>query len=491
MFIANPLQSWIANLERRRYALLIGVLIGVLGAALGLLIALTEPLIALAALVGVLVALFVITNLRAALYGMIAVMGLLPFAAFPFRLGFTPTLLDAAMGAFVLVYLLQWMNGRRGSFQTTPVHILILTYMGWLILCFALGLRYASPTPTILRGFVETLLSIGLTFVLVDLLRTPSVLRRLVVAVMIVVGLQALITTVLYAMPDALAESLLVRLARLGYPDGGVIRYIESNPALDERAIGTWVDPNALGGMLAVAAAMIVPQVFAEKPVLRFRWLTWLVTGLVILALILTYSRAALLAFAAGLFFIGLLRYRKLLILLVLGLALILVLPQTQSLVERFAAGFTGQDLATQMRLGEYGDALRLIGRYPIFGVGFTGTPDIDLYTNVASLYLIMANQIGVTGVVIFAITMLGVFTYGLSAWQRARDNAEINASFLGCYAALLTALVSATADLYFFRLDFHASITLFWLVVALALASARIARTLPESTVAKSQPGL
>jgi O-antigen ligase len=367
----------------------------------------------------------------------------------------------------------------------------IFVYLGWLILCFVLGLRYALPTSTILRGFAETLLSVGLVFILVDMLREPRLLRRLVLAVLIVVGLQSAITIGLYALPDAAAESLLIRLSRLGYPDGGVIRYIESNPALAERAIGTWVDPNALGGMLAVAAAIVAPQVFAEKPVLRYRWLTILVMGLVVIALFLTYSRAALLAFGVGVIFIGLLRYRKLLTLLLTGLILTLLLPQTQTLVARFAAGFSGQDLATQMRLGEYGDALRLIGRYPIFGVGFTGTPDIDLYTNVASLYLIMANQIGITGVVIFVCSMIAVLIYGLSAWPRARDNPELNAIILGYYAALVTALVSAAADLYFFRLDFHASITWFWLVVALALASTRLVRASTESTVAKSRSQL
>ncbi len=99
-------------------------------------------------------------------------------------------------------------------------------------------------------------------------------------------------------MPDATAERTLIRLARIGYPNGGVIRYINDNPAEAERAIGTWVDPNALGGFLAVTAAMIAPQLFARKPVLRWRWLAWGVLGAVGLALLLTHSRASMLAFA-------------------------------------------------------------------------------------------------------------------------------------------------------------------------------------------------
>lgn len=479
----NALQAWVAGLDRRVYAILIGAVIGILGGGVGLLVALTEPIIAFGVIAGILIALYVLSSAEIALYGIVGIMMLLPFGTVPFRLGFTPSLMDAALGAFIFVYLCQWMLGRRKMFAATPVHPLILIYATWLILCFILGLRWAPPTSTILRGFAETLLAISLTFVLVDYLREPGALRRLVIVILVFAGIQALIAITLYALPDVTAESLLVRLARLGYPDGGVIRFIEDTPALGERAIGTWIDPNALGGVLAIAAATIAPQVFAERPVVRSRRLTILILVTIGVGLLLTFSRASMLAFAAGLVFIGLLRYRRLLGMLLLAVTLVLVLPFTQPLVERFVDAFTGADLATQMRIGEYTDSLRLISRYPIFGVGFTGTPDIDIYTDVASMYLIMANQIGLVGVAIYLTLMAGVFIYGLSAWRQVRENPQLNAIFLGYHAALLTALVNAVADLYFFRLDFQASITLFWMTAALALASARLAR---ESTVEK-----
>ena len=145
--------------------------------------------------------------------------------------------------------------------RLTPAHAPLLLYIGWLIWSFVFGLRYAAPTTQILRQFAETLLSISMVFVLVDLLRDPVSLRRLVLVVMVIAGTEALIALILYVLPDTLAERTLIRLARIGYPNGGVIRYVEDNPALAERAIGTWVDPNALGGFLAVTATMIAPQV--------------------------------------------------------------------------------------------------------------------------------------------------------------------------------------------------------------------------------------
>ncbi|MCB9454727.1 MAG: O-antigen ligase family protein [Anaerolineaceae bacterium] len=489
MQAANDLQNWIARLDRRAYAILVGLSLGVISGLIGLLIAVADPIIAFGVVLGLLAGLYVLSNVTAALYGVIAVTALLPFGTFPVKIGITPTLLDLALGAFLVVYLLQWMTGRRQRIQLTPVHVLVGLYAMWLLLSFALGLRYAMPTSATLRQFAETLLSISLTFVLVDLLRDPAALRRLVLVVMVAVGIQALVAIGLYLLPDAAAERTLIRLARIGYPNGGVIRYVEDNPDLAERAIGTWVDPNALGGILTVSAAMIAPQVFASRPVLRWRWLALGVLGLVLAALILTFSRASMLAFAVGALFIAFIRYRRFIPVIAVGALLLLLLPQTQSYIVRFGEAFAGADLATQMRLGEYSDSLRLIQRYPVFGVGFTGTPEIDIYTDVANMYLIMANQIGLAGVAIYLTMIAGVFAYGLHAWRYAKRNPLLDSIHLGYHAALLTGLTNAVADLYFFRLDFQASITLFWLLMALALSSSRLALAQGENQPLIKQP--
>lgn len=480
---ANSLQIWISALDGRRYTLVVGFALGVVGAGIGLLIAGLGPLLAIATIFGALVGLYVITDINIALYAIIATVMLLPFGVFPVKIAITPTLLDLALGGFLLVYVVQWMTGRRGGLHLTSVHALVAVYLMWLIFAFALGLRHASPTSAIIRQFAETILSISMVFILTDLLRNPAMLRRLVLVILLAIGAQAILAVALFLAPDALTESILVRLSRIGYPNGGVIRYIEDNPALGERAIGTWVDPNALGGILASAAIIIAPQIASKKPVLRYRWLTFAVFAVVGLALFLTASRAAFLALAAGMTLLALVRYRRMIPLLVMGALLFLVLPQTQDYIDRMLQAFQGADLATQMRLGEWSDSIELIGRYPLVGVGFTGTPEIDIYTDVANMYLIMANQIGLTGVFIFLLAMGGVFLFGARAWKHAKHDPDLAAIHLGYHAALLTALVNAVADLYFFRLDFQSSITWFWLIVALCVASSRLVLTGDRNT--------
>jgi O-antigen ligase len=416
-----------------------------------------------------------LTDVKPALYASMGTMILLPFGTFPYKIGLTPTLLDLALGAFLVVYLLQWVTGNRRKIELAPPHIFIALYLMWLIFAFMLGLRYGSPTSTILRQFAESILSISLSFIIVDLLHDKQALRRLVLVIMTLVTLQALIAITLYALPDTTAESLLIRLARIGYPNGGVIRYIESDPELGERAIGTWVDPNALGGLLAVGAAMITPQLLSKRPIFRQRWIAVLAIGIVGLALLLSSSRASFLAYGAGVAVLVFLRYRQFIAPLLIGALLFLILPQTQGYVDRVFQALRGEDLATQMRIGEWTDSIELIQRYPLTGIGFTGTPTNDVYTDVANMYLIMGNQIGLTGVLLFLLAMGSIFFYAFQAWKRTRSQEDLEAIHLGYNIALLTALINAFADLYFFRLDFQSSITWFWMIVALAIASSRL----------------
>ncbi|MBI1282322.1 MAG: hypothetical protein GC179_29620 [Anaerolineaceae bacterium] len=488
MHNTKPQRNGIWTLNRYSYGALIGAAIGLTAGLLALLLVVAGPIVAFGALFGLMAGLYILSNISAALYGVIFITALLPFGTLPFKIAITPTFLDIALGVFVLVYAMQWMTGRRQGFKLTPIHAFVALYAMWLLLAFALGLRFAPPTSTVLRQFAETLLSIAMVFILGDLVRDQQTLRRLVIASMLAVGTQAFVAIVFYVLPDQTAEEILVRLARFGYPNGGVIRFINDDPAGIERAIGTWVDPNAFGGVLAITAAMVAPQLFARKPVLPYRWLTAGILGVIVLALALTFSRASMLAIGTSILVIGLFpSYRKYLVMLGLALVLVLALPQTRSYIELFIQAFTGADRSTQMRLGEYGDSLELISRNPITGVGFTGTPDIDLYTNVASMYLIMANQIGLVGVAIYALMIIAILIYGLRARQLVYGIPELEPIHLGYNAALVAASVNAVADLYFFRLDFQASIFTFWMVIALAIASSRLALEARELTVAKA----
>jgi O-antigen ligase len=148
-----------------------------------------------------------------------------------------------------------------------------------------------------------------------------------------------------------------------------------------------------------------------------------------------------------------------------------LLLPQTQWYVQHFLEGLRGEDLATQMRLGEYKDALILISRHPWFGVGFAGAPDIDTYIGVSSVYLLIAEEIGIVGLGVFLMIMGSAVRRMLGWLRHLRHNPRLESILLSLLTAQLGALVSGVVDHYFFNINFQHAVALFWLCLGLGIA--------------------
>jgi O-antigen ligase len=186
----------------------------------------------------------------------------------------------------------------------------------------------------------------------------------------------------------------------------------------------------------------------------------------------------------AALVVLALLRYRKLGLLLLVALALIWVLPFTQTYVNHFIEGLQGEDLATQMRFGEYRDALTLIQRYPVLGVGFAGSPDIDMYVSVANVYLLIAVEMGLVGLAAFLLVVGVLFVEAAQAWRHVRRGSQLEPIWYGLHAALVGALVGGVFDHYFFNLAFHHSVVFFWLFVGLAMVASRLVRAAANAAI-------
>src|SRR5450432_3438893 len=280
--------------DRRLTAILVGAFLGVAAAAIGLLLAIGGPLVAFGVAAGIGIGIYVITDMKAALFSTIAVVGLLPYATLPIKIALVPTILDCALGSFLLVYVFQWMTGKRVGFRWVPAHKLIILFIGFILFSFVAGLANGQLTTTILREFVEMLLAIGMALILPDVIRDEALLRRVALAFILIGAIQAAIALVLYVINPETAERLLNTLGRFGYPVGGSVRYINDDPTLAERAVGTWIDPNAAGGYLMMVAALTGVQALAERPVTRRRWIAFVAFGVISAAMIVTISRGAM-----------------------------------------------------------------------------------------------------------------------------------------------------------------------------------------------------
>lgn len=457
-----------------RSPLLIGLLVGLFAVVGGIVLAFGGPLAAVAVALAGAATLIVLRSIEVGFWGIIAVICLLPFGTIPVDIGLTPTFLDVAIGAVVGVWLLGLVTGQQRTIITTPITVPLIVFMLVAVFAFIFGLANGPLTPTLLRHFAELLLSLGFVLVVVDYCRTWERLERLVRVLLLAGAAAAALGIFLWLLPDQTANLLLNTLQRVGYPGGWVIRYIEENPALAERAIGTSVDPNSFGGLLLLVGALAGPQLVARRPLFP-RWLVTVIVGFIFLALVLTFSRGAMLGLAAGLGFVAVVRYRRLLPYMAAAGLLILLLPVTQGYVQRFIAGIRGQDLATQMRFGEYTDALILMSRYPLFGVGFAGSPDLDIYLGVANVYLTIGGQMGLLGLLAFFAVIGTIFGYAFVNRNHFRGNERVDSLWLGLHAALVGGLTAGVFDHYLFNIDFHHAVTIFWMLVGLAVAATRL----------------
>jgi O-antigen ligase len=461
-FVVRPSSFW------RQFGVCLAV-----GIAGGAAVAFVNPVYVFAALAGLIAAAIVLRSTQWGLYAVIGVVTLLPFAAVPLNVGFNPTFLDLATLGLYFVWLARLMTRRQERPIGSPLSLPLLGFILLAVFSFVAGLAYAGLTRDTARHFVELLLAIGIFFVVVNVVQDQYQLEGAFKALMIAGFLAAAIGVVLYVLPDETALRLLSPLRWLNYKVQ--LRYIENNPSLPERAIGTSTDPNVFGGLLLMAAALTAPQLFAKRPLIP-RLVAWPMLGIIGLCLVLTFSRGSMAGLAVTLVFIATLRYRRLLGWMALAAAVFLVIPWSRDYVLHFIQGVQGQDLATKMRFGEYKDAFILIGRYPWFGVGFVSPPDIDLYLGVSSFYLLLAEQMGLVGLAAF-LGIIGLFFItAVDAWHRVSAADErLAAMMLGGTAALLGAMVGGIFDHYFVNLDFPHAVTLFWLTVGLTMAAARL----------------
>ncbi|PDW00551.1 O-antigen ligase family protein [Candidatus Viridilinea mediisalina] len=433
------------------------------------------PLYALAGIFGLLVGLAMLTSTTVGILAVFAIITILPFGTLPFRAIITPNFLTLALVALSAVWVLR-MLARPDAYdlRVTPLGLPIFGFLGLTFFSLILGARGLPDTST-LHNYVKFTLGVLLFISIVNCVRTRAEARTALRGLLISGGIAAFVGLALWAMSDRIALQILVALGRIGYPTSGrVLRYVEDDVHGLERAIGFSVDPNSFGGMLALIVALGAAQLVAQRPIMQ-RWLLGLLVATMSLALILTFSRTALIGLIAAAAYLATLRYRRLWWLMlgggVLGGILLLALGFADEFINRFISGIQFRDQAQQMRLAEYENALAIIARYPAFGIGFGQAPDLDLTAGVSSIYLAIGQRIGLIGLAAFLATVATWFYQTIRALPQLDE--ERSSWVLGCQAGIVAALAVGIADHYFFNIEFSHMVALFWGTMGLGMAMA------------------
>jgi O-antigen ligase len=455
----------------------------------GLAVAMGNPLVPFVALAGLVALPWLVTKPMADIVLVVLTVTLLPFATLPVRLAvLTPTLLEAGLLLLYAAWLLRALLDPNRSVTRTPADGWLILFLGCTFFAFLLGLTRDASTDVI-HNYFKLVLAVGIFFAAGSVLRDSRSITFVMRALILAGAASALIGIALWRLPDDFASSLLTRLSVVGYPTDRVIRYVEDNPALGERAVGTQVDPNSFAGVLVIVIALTGVALLARKPILP-RWLLGALLLFDVAALVLTQSRTALLgALAAGVF-VGTLRYRRLWAWGLAGAFAIAALGIGSGYFERLMSGLRFEDQANLMRLAEYANALDIIGRYPAFGVGFGTAGELDLTTGVSSVYLTVAERSGLIGLAAFLIVLGVILFHAVPAIIASRRKAPppgdsrsdewslLDTALLGSTAALVGAIVVGVADHYYFNIEFPHAVALFWLVAGLAFAARRLVLT-------------
>ncbi|HEX5414082.1 MAG TPA: O-antigen ligase family protein [Chloroflexota bacterium] len=471
--------SFEARLPRARLPAWVGSigLAVVVGAVLGVAVSAATPLYVVGGLLGLVAYLAILADVRNPLYGFIAVATLVPFVVVPVKLGVVQlSLVEICLITGVLLWLLKLLTDRREVVQGTGIDLPLLAYLAVCLTSFVLGTAYQT-TSTDVHLFTQFINALLLVFVVANVVRDIATVRKLLTWFVIAGAAASVIAIALYYLPAATATRLLASLAKFGYPANNILQYDADTHVL--KAIGTSIDHNILGATTMMCGAIGVGMLARPIPWRKKAWILACL-GPLFVALLLTYSRGSLVGFLAGCAVIATLRYRR--IWLIGGLlAVALVLSgqlASSSFYSHLQTGIEVQDQATQMRFGEYKDALHLISEYPWFGVGFGAAPDVDTYLGVSSIYLMIAENVGLVGLACWVWIYVAVFQRALRGLLGKAPN-EARTYAVACLATLTSVLVAGIFDHHFVDINFPHDAAMVWLVVGLLVVSLRLGEAL------------
>ena len=124
--------------------------------------------------------------------------------------------------------------------------------------------------------------------------------------------------------------------------------------------------------------------------------------------------------------------------------------------------------------------------QFPVFGVGFGASPNIDSYLGVSNVYLLIAEEMGLLGLLSFLAVVLAFLIYVVPRLTKIAEP-QMQGIALGLTAALVGALVAGILDHYFFNLQFPHTVTLFWFYMGLTVVIVQRFAEAPAEAAARA----
>lgn len=389
--------------------------------------------------------------------GLLALVALTPFDGLlevvphpPALVAWKEVLLVAVVAAtFVAPAEVRGAPGRRLPPWTVGIAVL-----------FALGLASAVSVGSI-QGLVGLKIVFFYVLAAVAVWRCPLDRRDRdqLITVLMVVGL---VTSVFGIVQQVMGPD---RLNALGYQYNSTIRF--SGGFM--RSFSTFIQPFGFGFFVMTVLLLAVPVAFEDLSRRRNR-LFALATPVLGLAVLSTIVRGAWLGLAAGVVYLGVRRYRALLLLVPLALVTVLALPpevassalSSTSSIERTTGWKTN---LSQVGENPFGVGVGATGGAAVKAAEFTGEEDIYQPDN---YYMKVLLELGVLGLWLFVLVLVSTFTL---AHRLASTGPPEDRAFASGLSAVV--LASATASVVATYFEIFPMDLLFWLLAGTGAAMA------------------
>ena len=367
------------------------------------------------------------------------------------------------MALVVASYILRVIVKREKVFVATPIDLPIILFITVQVIA-----TITSVNPVLsARNLMVDLLSFAFYFVVINTVNTKEKLDKAIKAFIIIALLLSLLGIVQYF---TLGETNKAWTDR------------QMNPELKTRVVGTFDNPNVFAEYLEHIIPATLVLFFTMRKRLN-KLLAALVGGAMVLCLIMTFSRAAWLGFAAAVLFIFVLKFSKYIPALIAGgIAAVPLLPRV--VLTRIMTIGNVRDTSNAYRMNAWEGTLNMIRDFWITGVGFGYWAFKNTFLEYSiggtlvwhshNMYLELAAEMGIFGLLTFLWVMFLIFKSVIKFSRTSKDK-YLNYMSVALAGSILSLMVHGIAEHILYM---PKSILLFWLIVGLIMATLNIGKT-------------
>ncbi len=249
----------------------------------------------------------------------------------------------------------------------------------------------------------------------------------------------------------------------------------EQFPDLKLRVFSTMENPNLLAGLLVTMMA-IGSGIGFKSDSIKTKSILFLLVILFGTCLVLTYSRGAWLSLLAVIGVYGILCNRKIFwLLLLLPLAM---LVGHDAVLERIMSIMNPTDTSSTLRIALWESTIAMIMDKPLLGIGWGAYwlvyPEYDFFLqnenvkifHAHNMYLNIAAEIGIPGLLVFLGIMYGHIRIALNVLRETLENWSAGV-LLGILAAMGGIIVNGLTDYVMFNIQLY---MLYWLLNGLVI---------------------